>query len=58
MLKVQMKVTYQTTVPELYPEVDKKVRTALVEAGFEWIGQGFDLETNVRDIGFEFGLST
>ena len=56
MLKCKVKVTYRTTVPELCPEVDEKIRIAMGRAGFEWTGQGYDLETNVRDIGFEYTL--
>ena len=36
--------------------MDKKIQKALEGAGFEWTGQGTDLKSGVRDIGFEYEL--
>ena len=47
---VKIKVEYQGP---LDMELDKKIRAGLEAIGAKWIGQGTDLTTGFRDIGFE-----
>ncbi len=42
-------------------ELDEKITAFFKKLGFEWTGQGFDLQTEERDIGFvseEYRLCT
>ena len=49
---MKVKLTYEG----FDPDVDEVIREALRGVGFSWYAQGFDLETNVRDICFDYSV--
>ena len=50
MKTVKIKVEYSGP---LDMDIDKKIRSGMEAIGGRWIGQGTDLTTGIRDIGFE-----
>ena len=55
---IRVKVTYHEEPKgemALNLELDKKINAFFKSIGFEWTGQGFNMETYVRDMGFESG---
>ena len=51
-MKQTIKITYNG---KLDNAIDTKIRTALETQGlnFQWVGQGYNMQTAIRDISFE-----
>ncbi len=47
---IKIKVEYNKPLDQ---ELDQKIRVAMGSIGAKWIGQGTDLTTGIRDLGFE-----
>lgn len=48
----KLRVIYKDDRKKLDTELDNKIQHFFAEIGFEWTGQGFDMESQERDISF------
>jgi len=49
----KLTITYTVFKQEVCERLDKQIEKAANEQGLEWVGSGFDFETQERDIVFE-----
>ena len=51
--KLKIKYDIESICEEERDEMESELRSVLEDYGWEWYGEGCEIETKIRDIGFE-----